>query len=767
MGSVTLLFIRLCVITASFALFGSASAAPLPLSEGWEYRWGDSPFTESGRPEWALADAADGDWHTIGFPSGPPNRQGREHVWFRITLPGGEWREPVLYIFSVDLIFQVYFEGEPIYQYGTFDDAGRGRFEGWPWHEVALPQGFEGKPLYFRVFSNYTDIGLWGEVSIMDRPDLVLYILKNSLEALVIAGFSALIGLLALIFASLQTEKKSFGSIALFAFSSATMLLAESQASQLLWHAPLIWDYVSAGSYYLLPVAMALLLEQWLTDQRPWVINLIWKFHLLYATAALGLAAIGAIDLSSTFPLFDGLFLITLVTIILVVIRSFRNLIMEQRVILLTYGFFCALLVVDMGVAHGILPWGRVPVSWGTLLFSLSVVLISLWHYAHNQQALHVLNLSLEQQVTERTRKAESLVRREQARVRLLTFENEKSRILNDIIAGLQDCLSLSQALNYLARVMPDLCSPLRGALYQRVDDGRAYDRLAYWGYAGEVPGFSPTLDTSGDIPQPTPLPSRYRALPDSDPADEEAGVEGTVCFHIDVQSASEGMLTLGLLMVEIPENFALQGSDYGAARLFHALDQGLQRIGITLSSISLQEDLQKYSYEDALTGLKNRRYFNQLLEHENAVAERSKVPLALLIVDIDHFKRFNDNHGHEAGDSALQSVARVLSQQFRDSDVVCRFGGEEFVVIMPGASLSGAREKAEDLCRRMRATPLHHGNQDLGFITLSVGVAAWPECTDDTETLLGLADRALYKAKEGGRDRIEGCPADLPAGLG
>ncbi|MGM0767933.1 MAG: GGDEF domain-containing protein [Pseudomonadota bacterium] len=767
MDSVSLSLIRLVLLSACMLLFSSASASPLALSEGWQYRWGDSPVTDNGVPEWILDDTATDDWHAISFPSNPPNRQGREHVWFRITLPDGDWREPVLYIFSVDLIVQAYLDGERIYQYGSFDESGRGRFEGWPWHEIVLPEGFAGKTLYFRVFSNYTDIGLWGEVSIMDRPDLLLYILDNSLEALIIAGFSALIGLLAIIFAVLQTEKKSFGSIALFSFASAVMLVADSQASQLLWNVPLLWDYLSAGSYFMLPVAMALLLEQWLTAHRPGIINLVWKLHLLYVAAALGLSAVGAIDLSSTFPIFDTLFLISLATISVVVIQRFRDLMTEQRIVLLTYGIFCALLVVEMAVAHGILPWGRVPVSWGTLLFSLSVVLISLGHYARNQQALHTLNLSLEQQVAERTRKAEALVRREQARVRLLTFENEKNRVLNDIIAGLQDCLSLSQALNYLARVMADLCSPLRGALYQRIDDGKAYERLNYWGYAGDVPGLPLILETSGGVPDATPLPSRYRALPEDDAHARAPWLAGAVCFHIDVHSANEGVQTIGLLLVEVPENFASKGNDYGAARLFHALNQGLERIGITLSSITLHEELQRYSYEDALTGLKNRRYFNQLLEHESAVAERSKVSLALLVVDIDHFKRFNDNHGHEAGDSALKTVAKVLQQQFRDSDVVCRFGGEEFVVIMPGAKLAGAREKAENLCRVMRATPIHHDDQNLGFITLSVGVAAWPECTRDPDALLGLADRALYRAKEAGRDRIEGCIADLPASLG
>ncbi|MCL7942425.1 GGDEF domain-containing protein [Marinobacter sp. ATCH36] len=731
-----------------------AAVAAVDLDEGWEYRWGDSPFTDDGVPQWTQTDEP-GQWQSIGFPSNPPGRDGREHAWYRVTLPDTEWQEPVLYIFSVDLIVQVWLDGEQIYQYGTFDDQGRGRFEGWPWHAIPLPEGFGGKKAYFRVFSDYTDIGLWGEVSIMNRPDLTLFILKNSLEALVIAGFSALIALLAMIFALLQAEKKSFGSIALFSLASAILLLSESQASQLLWNAPLLWDYLAAGSYYLLPVAMGLLLEQWFSDNRPWLINLVWKFHLVYAVAALGLALAGAVDLSATFPVFDALLLASLAAITVVVARRFRHLKIEQQVILGAYGIFCSLLVLDMAVAHGFLPWWRVPVSWGTLIFSLAVVMISLWHYGRTQQALYRLNLSLEQQVAERTEKAEALARREQARVRMLTFENEKTRVLNDIIAELQDCISLNQTFHILARRLPDLCSPLRGMLYQRVEQGRAFELLTRWGYAGE-PESLPRIETPDGPPSHSQVPTPYDVDSGLSQSEWQDGVEDSLCLWINLQSATEGPVTMALLFVEVPEEFTADGTDYGSARLFQALSQGVQKIGIVLSSISLREELQKYSYEDALTGLKNRRYFDQLFEHESAVAVRSEQPLSLLMVDIDHFKQFNDTHGHEAGDAALKAVANILARHFRDSDVVCRFGGEEFVITMAGSSAMAACDKARELARAVRTVSVKHGDNDLGHVTISVGVSSWPEYSDSPDSLLGLADRALYRAKEAGRDRVE-----------
>ncbi|MDI9246334.1 GGDEF domain-containing protein [Marinobacter sp. CHS3-4] len=743
---------RLALTVIICFCYPSLSQAKTDLETGWEYRWGDSPFTDEGIPEWTLEDEPE-QWNAIGFPSNPPNRQGRDQVWYRVALPDGPWREPVLYIFSVDLIVQLWLDGDKIYQYGHFNENGKGKFEGWPWHAITLPEGFQGKEAYFRIYSDYTDIGLWGEVAIMESSALTLYILNNSLEALLIAGFSALIAVLSIIFALLQESKKTFASLALFAILSSILLIAESQARQLIFNAPLAWDYLAAGSYFLLPVAMALLLEQWFEDQRPWLINLMWKIHLGYFVVALVLAGVGVVNLSTTFPIFDVLLLASMTTITVLVVRRFRHLALQQQAILLAYGLFGALLVIDMAVAHGFLPWWRVPLSWGALVFSLVVVVISLYHYANTQQSLKLLNQSLEEKVNERTARAESLARREQARVRLLTFENEKTRILNDIIAALQDCISVHQTFQVLSRMLPDLCSPMKGSLYLRTEDGMAYRLLNQWGYAGEDHP-SERLETPHGPPPNTDLSDHF--LSETDFARGKQLSEDNLCLWVSVQSATRGTVPLGLIFLNVPESLVNDDSQFGAVKLFQSLIQGVQKIGITISGISLREELKKYSYEDALTGLKNRRYFDQLFEHETAVALRSDKPLALLMMDIDHFKRFNDTYGHEAGDAALRSVSSLLLKHFRESDVVCRYGGEEFVVIMTGTTLKATADKAAELVRATGQNPVAHGDQELPGVTLSVGVAGWPESAETPISLLGQADRALYRAKEMGRNRVE-----------
>src|SRR5690554_7813760 len=102
-------------------------------------------------------------WQAIDFTANPPGRNGQENIWYKTLIPQDEWRDPVLYISSIDLIVEAYVDGKRIYHYGEFDAEGKGRFEGWPWHMIPLPADAAGKPIYFRIYSDYIDIGFWGE----------------------------------------------------------------------------------------------------------------------------------------------------------------------------------------------------------------------------------------------------------------------------------------------------------------------------------------------------------------------------------------------------------------------------------------------------------------------------------------------------------------------------------------------------------------------------------------------------------------------------
>ncbi|HRH90018.1 MAG TPA: GGDEF domain-containing protein, partial [Rubrivivax sp.] len=164
---------------------------------------------------------------------------------------------------------------------------------------------------------------------------------------------------------------------------------------------------------------------------------------------------------------------------------------------------------------------------------------------------------------------------------------------------------------------------------------------------------------------------------------------------------------------------------------------------------------LQQLARRDALTGLLNRRAMHVLLDQQAGQRRRAADTFSVLMIDIDHFKEVNDRHGHEAGDQALVHIARRMMQALREQDRLGRFGGEEFVVLLPASDLGRALAEAEALRRHVREQPLQLGALSLP-LSISIGVAEWGGVAEDPSRLLARADAALYRAKSLGRDRVE-----------
>jgi diguanylate cyclase (GGDEF)-like protein/PAS domain S-box-containing protein len=168
----------------------------------------------------------------------------------------------------------------------------------------------------------------------------------------------------------------------------------------------------------------------------------------------------------------------------------------------------------------------------------------------------------------------------------------------------------------------------------------------------------------------------------------------------------------------------------------------------------TLQSKLRSQAIHDPLTDLFNRRYLDETLDRELARASREGYPLCVIMMDIDHFKQMNDTHGHEAGDLVLKALAKTLSLRNRRGDFACRFGGEEFVVVMPNIAIDTAYRRAEELRTALNRLSVPFENYRL-TITISMGIACFPANGEDRESLLRAADRAMYAAKKAGRDYI------------
>lgn len=175
----------------------------------------------------------------------------------------------------------------------------------------------------------------------------------------------------------------------------------------------------------------------------------------------------------------------------------------------------------------------------------------------------------------------------------------------------------------------------------------------------------------------------------------------------------------------------------------------------IAAENTKLHASTVKLATTDALTGLQNRRAFEDNLKIEQQRAKRYGKDFSLLLLDIDHFKKVNDTYGHIAGDAALKTLASILEQQTRDIDSVSRFGGEEFVIVLPETGESGAMVVAERIRKTVSNTPFTLPDERNIKVTISIGIASYPLCTKYPESLLEQADRALYLAKDAGRNRV------------
>ena len=238
---------------------------------------------------------------------------------------------------------------------------------------------------------------------------------------------------------------------------------------------------------------------------------------------------------------------------------------------------------------------------------------------------------------------------------------------------------------------------------------------------------------------------SDYASWPQRQEVYDEFSLHAVAVFPILNDDQCLGVLAVGRNRPDY--EFSLDQIQFG--RFFANLT------ALVLNNVQLRETLHEQSIHDPLTGLFNRRYMEESLKREVSRVTRQLQPLGIVMIDIDHFKRFNDTHGHAAGDALLQGISRFLQSHIRGEDIACRYGGEEFILIMPNASLEIAQQRAEHLRQKARDLHVREAHQSPDEITLSLGVAIYPEHGRTMEIVLHAADAALYRAKQEGRDRV------------
>lgn len=361
--------------------------------------------------------------------------------------------------------------------------------------------------------------------------------------------------------------------------------------------------------------------------------------------------------------------------------------------------------------------------------------------------AIRDANRNLARQIAAR-READASMRRTnkelEATVRQLESFHQDGETLSHMAELLQSCSQRSEAYEIVRDTGAQLFPSSPGSLFIYRESRDVLEHVSTWG--------------NGPAPESTLAPDECWALRLGRP--HFVARTGAIrCRHVKAETESyvcmpvhgQGQI-LGLFHIAVDVSARTRRPARDTEQRLRAMTD---RVGPALANLKLRDALRELALRDGLTGLYNRRYMEDSLNREIHRAERSGKPLAVVMIDIDHFKSFNDKYGHDAGDFVLSALARALLKSIRPSDMACRYGGEEFVIVLPEASLECARERAEQMRLAVRDTNLTHLGQMLPAPTASFGVAVYAANGTKPASLLKAADDALYCAKHEGRDRV------------
>lgn len=329
-----------------------------------------------------------------------------------------------------------------------------------------------------------------------------------------------------------------------------------------------------------------------------------------------------------------------------------------------------------------------------------------------------------------------------------LADDRRRSLALDRFQTLLTTSNSTTELFEVVARMCTESFDGVSGAIYRIAASRNIAERVTCWNWPAGA---------SGGVMQP----ESCRALRSGQPYLAGRGRLEVPCRHTDelglpvaismcLPLAAQGEI-MGVLQLCRFGETAMPASERNAATAVFIGEQ----FSMALANLQLREQLRNQSIRDPLTGLFNRRYLEETMARELARCARNGQSLAIAAIDVDHFKRFNDTYGHEAGDRVLVELAAVMRGSVRTTDIACRYGGEEFVLLMPDSSIDTAVERAHALCEKVRAMRVRVGATELEPATISIGVAVAPRDGDRADLLLRNADMALYRAKAQGRDRV------------
>lgn len=368
-----------------------------------------------------------------------------------------------------------------------------------------------------------------------------------------------------------------------------------------------------------------------------------------------------------------------------------------------------------------------------------------LQYRARTARVLREAGAQLEERVQARTAELEQANLRAQQSLLALERTHRETSLISELLELLQACGTESESQRMMERFGARLFPDESGAIYlYRASRNQLEMATAWGGEPTQVKWFPPedcwalrrgrehvSVGGKHDVCCPHLLKA-------------EANPANAICIPMMAHGETTGLLVLesrGTAISEATQRLAILVAE---------------RIGLALSNLQLHEKLRNQAIRDPLTAMYNRRYFEETAARELLRAGESGSSVGVIMIDVDHFKRFNDSYGHEAGDAVLQRVGLVLQSNTRVEDVVCRYGGEEFVMLLPGLPPNVIVERAESLREAVGELTVRFHGETLAKVTISCGVSLFPDQGRGCAELIEAADHALYQAKQAGRNRVE-----------
>lgn len=380
---------------------------------------------------------------------------------------------------------------------------------------------------------------------------------------------------------------------------------------------------------------------------------------------------------------------------------------------------------------------------------------------AKRTEELRNTNAELQQEIIER-KNLENALEDANFKLHSLVYEyglrHQRMSLFNQMLEQLEACLLIEEAYPIIKHFAQKLLRATSGAIYVLDSEENIFRAATAWGKA---------LSKGKTFHPEDCLSLKNEKLHISIASQAEsccrhvAHIEGKSSLCIPLMDQGK---TFGILYLQRRSSSKSIRTEFLFEEPAEEIDLDSKQLAVAMSdfvamalvNIRLKETLKQQATRDSLSGLFNRRYMEETMNREISRANRYGTPLGIIMLDLDHFKRFNNTFGHKAGDLVLQELGKYLQNNIRKEDIACRYGGEEFTLILPGASLEVTKKRAEMLQQDIQNLHINYNGQILSNITLSQGVAIYPDHGQTGEAVIQAADHALYRAKRAGRKQVK-----------